>query len=316
MRKVTAGQSLVWKTRTLARLDEEIIAIDVEAWVTLQTIAALRRVKGREGKTKGMSEGLGGQAAKDGTRRKGPVGKGTDKGKVKGIVTCSHCGKRGHDPSRCWTLHPEQHPWKGANSLGCAKPWWKAQAWTLVRSRMSSGWRRAVIVRDSGLVGSDHAESISRSAKANIGGLDILMPDKVIKVLVAQGCWSQLDAGKVTIESGAAEPVMPRDMLQHETLVVGVPKKSGVKYVAENGAKMDSYGEACALEEGAAERHQQHGFPGTDVGKPSAAVSRILDKGNSVVFSRGPKGSHVVSDQTVRRISLVEERGPFVMEVE
>ena len=58
-RTVIAGQSLVWKTRTLALLDEEIIAIDVEAWVTLQTIAALRRVKGREGKTKGMAEGLG-----------------------------------------------------------------------------------------------------------------------------------------------------------------------------------------------------------------------------------------------------------------
>ena len=95
-------------------LEHEIIAIDVEAWVTMQTTAAFRREKGREGKTKDMAERLGGQAAKNGTEGKGPVGKGTDKG----TVTCSHCGKRGHDLSRCRTLHPEQLSWKGANGLG------------------------------------------------------------------------------------------------------------------------------------------------------------------------------------------------------
>ena len=30
-------------------------------------------------------------------------------------MVCSHCGKRGHDTSRCWTLHPEQLPWKSTN---------------------------------------------------------------------------------------------------------------------------------------------------------------------------------------------------------
>ena len=27
-------------------------------------------------------------------------------------MVCAHCGKRGHYTSRCWTLHPEQLPWK------------------------------------------------------------------------------------------------------------------------------------------------------------------------------------------------------------
>ena len=98
VRTVIAGQSLVWKTRTLALLDEEIIAIDVEAWVTLQTIAALRRVPGRRGKgrkEKGRQRawqkdlGTGGKGWDKG---KGPVGKGTDKGKIKGAVT--HPGHR------------------------------------------------------------------------------------------------------------------------------------------------------------------------------------------------------------------------------
>ena len=58
-----------------------------------------------------LNKGHGGGPGKTG-------GKGWYKVKGKGIVTCSHCGKRGHDPSRCWTLHPEQLPWKGADSLG------------------------------------------------------------------------------------------------------------------------------------------------------------------------------------------------------
>ena len=57
-------------------------------------------------------------------------------------------------------------------------------------------------------------------------------------------------------------------------------------------------------------------FQVTDVGKPLASVSRMLDKGNTVIFSRGPQGSYVVNDNTGRRIPLVEEKGTFVMEVE
>ena len=83
------------ETMTLVLLDEEIIAIDVEAWVTLQMIAAaLRREKEREGKTKGMTGRLGERGGKGWDDGKGLVGKGTEKWKGDGV----------------WTLHPEQHP--------------------------------------------------------------------------------------------------------------------------------------------------------------------------------------------------------------
>ena len=75
--------------------------------------------KGREDRLHGKGYGQkGGQWSEKGqSYGKGKGGKGADKGKGKGTVTCSHCGKRGHDPSRCWTLHPEQIPWKGANAV-------------------------------------------------------------------------------------------------------------------------------------------------------------------------------------------------------
>mgnify|MGYP001200880737 FL=1 len=52
----------------------------------------------------------------------------------------------------------------------------------------------------------------------------------------------------------------------------------------------------------------------TDVRKPLAAVSKIIDKNNKVVFDKD--GSYILNKKTGRRIELLEERGTFVMEVE
>ena len=60
---------------------------------------------------------------------------------------------------------------------------------------------------------------------------------KVQKKLVKAG------SGKFTVDSGAAESVMPKAMLGNETLVAGAAKLAGVKYVAANGARMDNHGE-------------------------------------------------------------------------
>ena len=57
-------------------------------------------------------------------------------------------------------------------------------------------------------------------------------------------------------------------------------------------------------------------FQVTDVGKPLASVTRILDKGNIVVFSRKLGGSYIMNNCTGRKIQLTEEKGTFVMDVE
>ena len=88
------------------------------------------------------------------------------------------------------------------------------------------------------------------------------MPDMVINGVGRTAMLVSVGRGKVTIDSGAAESVMPRDMLQHETLVEGAPKKSGVKYGRREWRQDGQQRrETCALQGGGAERHQQHGFP-------------------------------------------------------
>ena len=47
----------------------------------------------------------------------------------------------------------------------------------------------------------------------------------------------------ITIDSGAAEFVLPRNTLPNESTVEGEAKRRGVKYVAANGGKMENIGE-------------------------------------------------------------------------
>ena len=123
--------------------------------------------------------------------------------------------------------------------------------------------------------------------------------------------------GKITIDSGAAESVLPTDLVPNETLIEGDAKRRGVKYVAANGGKMENMGEKRV-------RFRRHGAAGvnsimfqvTGVGKPLASVSRILDKGNGVVFSRKGEGSYIINEKTRERIPIKEEKGTFVIDVE
>ena len=88
-----------------------------------------------------------------------------------------------------------------------------------------------------------------------------------------------------------------------------------MNYIAANGNRMDNYGEKkIRFRQGGQSALNSIVFQATDVRKPLAAVSRILDKGNKVVFSR--YGSFIQNEKSGRKIELKEENGVFVMEVE
>ena len=331
--------------------------------------------KGREDKAFHAKGGKGQEKGKG----KGFGGKGPAKGKGKGEVVCSYCGKRGHDASRCWTLHPEQLPWKAANALEesgyhsqydggeavelsvcCLECNGVGEAWETVRRKGTSskaslapvppglkvnnrfeqlmdsldeepivpaiGGGASLDLSGSGGAAARPSRNVAvreeqprreRERVQDVAGIDVLMPERVIAGVGRTERLKPAGRGKVTIDSGAAESVMPRGMLDKEPLVEGEAKRLGVRYVAANGSKMDNYGEKRA-------RFGKEGLEGisnmlfqvTDVGKPLASVARILDKGNTVVFSRSMGGSYIVNDRSGRKIPLVEEKGTFVMEVE
>ena len=175
--------------------------------------------------------------------------------------------------------------------------------------------KMSVLSLSPGLQVSSRFEGLSESW--DVGRLEVLILETAIAGVGTTGRLRSAGRGKVTIDSGAAESVMPRGMLEGEPLVEGEAKRLGVKYVAANGAKMDNYGQKRI-------RFKKEGLGGisdmlfqvTDVGKPLASVTRILDKGNSVVFSRKQGGSYIVNNNSGQKIQLTEEKGTFVMDVE
>lgn len=159
--------------------------------------------------------------------------------------------------------------------------------------------------------------AIEEVDNASLGALDIEVDDQPVAHVGRSGRLVSAGRGKITIDSGAAESVLPRGMLPNEPLREGAAKRSGVKYVAANGARMENLGEKRAR----FRRSGEAGINGitfqvTDVAKPLAAVSRILDKGNRVVFSRGAEGSYIENVSTGEWMPLKEEKGTFVLEVD
>ena len=133
-------------------------------------------------------------------------------------------------------------------------------------------------------------------------GLEVVIPEKAIAGVGKAGRLKSAGRGKVTIDSGAAESVMPRGMLEGEPLVEGEAKRLGQKRIRFKKEGLSGVSDML--------------FKVTDVGEPLASVTWILDKGNTVVFSRKPGGSYIMNNHSGQKIQLTEEKGTFVMDVE
>lgn len=305
---------------------------------------------------KGSGKGGGKDTGKNGA--KGGKGKGKDSkgvGKGKARPPCPGCGKLGHGPDNCWTLHPEL--WrKGANSV-------EAEVVTLGSLEAATTRPRSVGSIGTGRPRYVHSKLLGEPLKLHnsfgaleeeesevweLGAVDVAVhaEEPICKECFPSCALGSLDVvastvdavarkveprtkerlksaghGKITIDSGAAESVLPPNLVPREELREGNAKKAGVKYMAACGTAMCNHGEkrvrfkTMGLD-GAQSELAAIQFQVTDVNKPLAAVSRILDQGNSVLFTRNGSGSCIIDDKSGRRIPIREENRVFVMDVE
>ena len=119
--------------------------------------------------------------------------------------------------------------------------------------------------------------------------------------------------GKVTVDSGAEDSVWPAPHVCWNKVAASEDSAKGIGFVAANGEKMYNYGttQVAFKKDG---KVKTMNFSVTDCKKPLASVSKIVDRGNRVVFDDDE--SYILNKKTGEKILLERERGTYVMVVE
>lgn len=230
-----------------------------------------------KGKGKGGQKGGG----KD-SKGKGKGGKGEWTG------YCSYCGKRGHGPKDCWTRQKDEEGGDQRRSGGLAS-----------------------VEEDDRSRGGDYDDING----FDIANLDVDMSKKAMPDcnMVDKGR-EKVNKGRITIDSGAAESVIPPDMLEEVPIQESAGSRSGLYYIAANGGKMPNVGEKHVrfrTKEGLVSSVL---FQVTAARKPLASVSKIVRKGNKVVFA--PDSSYIENIASGQRMNIVEDRGTYHLDVD
>ena len=119
--------------------------------------------------------------------------------------------------------------------------------------------------------------------------------------------------GKVTVDSGAEDSVWPATHVDWDKVTETEESRKGIGFVAANGGRMTNYG-GTKIEFVKDGKCKSMNFQVTDCKKPLASVSKIVDKGNRVVFDG--EGSYIENKVTGEIMRLERERGTYVMIVE
>ena len=127
--------------------------------------------------------------------------------------------------------------------------------------------------------------------------------------------WFQVPGG-ITVDSGAAEHVIPSDMCSNYPLIEGDQHRLGVYYVAASGEELENEGERQLLMADHMGNPRQMTFQVTQVNKALGSVGKLCQSGQQVVFNPPghPDGSYVRDLRSEVRTPLREEGGTYKMD--
>jgi len=297
-----------------------------------------------KGKSKGQGkngkgDGKGGKNGKFGY--KGGNGKNDYKGKGNGKNEyCSYCGKPGHGPKECWSKQKDD----AAAGLAAVDPADEEDqelsgfdmagldiiepppvpTWTEVvsgKNRKAANLCKLldccpVEIDQNGFPPLPRIQPDERTnQEKRIHMRSMRKPLDCCPVEIAGKRQKKpIGAGKITIDSGAAESVMPMEMLKEIQLKESKGSKAGVQYIAANGGRMPNLGEKQVHFKTSDGAESNVVFQVTHARKPLASVSKMVKKGNRVIFS--PSGSYIENIATKKRIDMQEVNGTYQIDVE
>ena len=90
----------------------------------------------------------------------------------------------------------------------------------------------------------------------------------------------------MTIDSGAADHVIPPNWIPGVPIVPSPGSKRGVRYIAANGAKLPNLGQMVVAFENSVGTAGKILFQVANISKPLVSVSKLIDDGHQVVFDK------------------------------
>ena len=121
--------------------------------------------------------------------------------------------------------------------------------------------------------------------------------------------------GRITIDSGAAESVMPVDMLKQVATIPSDASKQKTVYTSADGGQMWNHGHSYVhFRNPGEETIGMADFQRTTVKKPLASVRRIVEKGNRVTFDES--GGFIENIKTGKKVNIIHNNGTYAIEVE
>ena len=116
----------------------------------------------------------------------------------------------------------------------------------------------------------------------------------------------------LTIDSGAADHVIPPDWIPGFVTKPSLGSKRGVKYVAANGSRIPNLGQMVVAFENSLGTVGKIIFQVAEITKPLVSVSKLIDDGHQVVFDQ--RASYIVHKESGKEMKLRRERGVFIID--
>ena len=124
----------------------------------------------------------------------------------------------------------------------------------------------------------------------------------------------------MTVDSGAADNVMPRKMIRGflNMIRASAGSKAGVHYVAANNGRIPNEGECDFTFVTDGGQEETWTFQVAAVNKALCAVSYLVDHGYRVIFDRddatGVDTSHILNKATGKTINMVREKNVWTID--
>ena len=274
---------------------------------------------------KGQGKGTPTQETSSKGKGKGPGKGGKTGGKAKGKGGpkggCWHCGGAHYADSCPYGKGIGKNNSKGFNHIGSWPMPGEIKSLCTVRAvhkptvthnRFSALQEEGIIEQSSprpATLGDYIKAKFSEHAKKQTGGslrgLETIEPEGVMTVAEAE--WEEIE---FAVDSGASETVVSDTMLNSVPTVPNAASRRGVMYEVANGERIANLGEKQIRGFTDGEGLQRRITAQVcDVNKPLMSVSKLVQAGNTVVFS--PGGAYI-EDEAQQKIWLREQGGMYM----